>query len=431
MTLMIDGLDYLLRFLTGENVPAGAAGYTTDRRLFPHYRVVIIPSGFFDESMYGKPCSLPSLPLQEVEGVPLLFGLPKTETIGTTLVVHADIIASAYFLLTRYEEMVRREARDVHGRFPGKESLPYRAGFLHRPVADEYGRLLRNWLRQAGLRIPERKREISKVYLTHDIDAPFLYRSWKGFVRSLLDKRGISASVRGKYGAAENDPYYTFPHLFRLDNYLQEALGGDRCQPVYFLKAGGYTRQDKPRYNLQNGDMQKLIHEIRSRQALIGLHASYQAGLNPPLILKEKETLEKAIGDRVSLSRHHFLACREPEDTDVLETAGITGDFTPGYADAAGFRLGTSRPVRWINPVTRRLSPLVLHPLLIMDCTLKDSKYMGLSAGEAESYASALIEQARQAGGEVTLLWHNTSLLPSPGNYLPALYDTLLKKRLS
>ena len=30
--------------------------------------------------------------------------------------------------------------------------------------------------------------------------------------------------------------------------------------------------------------------------------------------------------------------------------AGITDDFTMGYADIAGFRLGTCRSVRWINP---------------------------------------------------------------------------------
>lgn len=61
------------------------------------------------------------------------------------------------FLISRYEEMVRRGLRDEHGRFPGKESLPYRAGFLHRPIVDEYRMLLHRWLRQSRLRVPEVK----------------------------------------------------------------------------------------------------------------------------------------------------------------------------------------------------------------------------------------------------------------------------------
>ncbi|OAV66709.1 hypothetical protein Barb6_02535 [Bacteroidales bacterium Barb6] len=113
---------------------------------------------------------------------------------------------------------MRRGVRDEHGRFPGRESLSARAGFLHRPVVDEYGRLLHRWLRQAGVPLPEEKQGIRKIYLTHDVDAPFLYRSWKGFVRSLLDKRGIAASLKGKFGALESDPYYTFPDIFRQEN---------------------------------------------------------------------------------------------------------------------------------------------------------------------------------------------------------------------
>ena len=99
--------------------------------------IQIVPSGFFDEDVYGTPKSLPILPLKEIEGVPLLFGEPEIERRGKRLIIYADIIASAYFLLTRYEEIVRREVRDQFGRFPGMESLPYRAGFIHRPIEAE------------------------------------------------------------------------------------------------------------------------------------------------------------------------------------------------------------------------------------------------------------------------------------------------------
>ena len=87
-----------------------------------------------------------------------------------TLVLHADLIASTYFLISRYEEMVQPNKRDVHGRFPGKESLPYRAGFIDSPLVDEYGKLLRSQLRGTGCKVPESQQQIRKIYLTHDVD---------------------------------------------------------------------------------------------------------------------------------------------------------------------------------------------------------------------------------------------------------------------
>lgn len=424
-------LHYILRFLLGEDLPeefVETIGYTDDPSRYARYRVVIVPSGFFDPRAYGKRASLPELPLREVAGIPLLFGSPKEEWVGDTWVVHADIIASTYFLVTRYEEMVNRNIRDAHGRFPGKESLPYRAGFLHRPIVDEYRRLLRRWLRQARLRVPDVEKEIRKVYLTHDVDEPFLFRSWKGTIRSLLRGRGIGRSLKGRWGAAEQDPYYTFPWIFRQNSILQDTLGKEICESVLFFKAGGNAKEDRPCYPLGGADMQKLMKDARSHGIGIGLHSSYQAGKQPAYILKEKKELETHAGIAVCRNRHHYLACREPEDLDLLEAAGLTDDFTMGYADAAGFRLGTCRPVRWINPVTRRLSSLTLHPLAVMDCTLSEEKYMGLDDREAYACCAGLIGEVRKAGGELVLLWHNSSLRESSGNYHRALYLHLLNE---
>ncbi|MDO4757620.1 MAG: hypothetical protein Q4A54_14835, partial [Parabacteroides sp.] len=174
---MKDIVSYIIQFLLGTNQKeeiSQLVGYTNDTNQFANYRVVIRPSSFFKEGIYGTPHSLPHLPLKEIENVPLLFGSSKSEWYGNTWVVHGDIIASTYFLITRYEETLKREIRDTHGRFPGKESLPYKAGFIHRPLVEEYGKLLRKWLRQAQVKgITEPKQQIKKIWLTHDIDAPF------------------------------------------------------------------------------------------------------------------------------------------------------------------------------------------------------------------------------------------------------------------
>lgn len=421
---------YIIRFLLGVD-RAGAysslIGYTSDVRLFHKYKVVIVPSGFFQSSVYGTPESLPQLPLKEIEGVPLLFGTPKEECFEETWVIYADIIASSYFLLSRYEEIQKRDIRDKHGRFPGKESLPYKAGFIHRPIVEEYGKLLRHWLRKACVRIPEPQPELQKIWLTHDVDAPFFCRSLRNICRETLKGIGFRKALKLYQGPLEKDPYYTFPWMLEQDSLVKNRFG-DRCHILFFLKAGGRHANDKPHYQVRSHDIQKLLHLFKKNKALLGLHSSYEAGIYPDLIPEEKMRLEHDWKlENIHLNRHHYLASREPEDLTKLIKAGITDDFTMGYADVSGFRLGTCRPAKWINPMTRQLTSLTLHPLSVMDCTLSESQYMGLPLNEAFRYCLQLLKQTKQYGGEIVWLWHNTSFAETEKNsYHKTLYTYLI-----
>lgn len=422
---------YIIRFLLGVD-RAGAysslIGYTSDVRLFHKYKVVIVPSGFFQSSVYGTPESLPQLPLKEIEGVPLLFGTPKEECFEETWVIYADIIASSYFLLSRYEEIQKRDIRDKHGRFPGKESLPYKAGFIHRPIVEEYGKLLRHWLRKACVRIPEPQPELQKIWLTHDVDAPFFCRSLRNICRETLKGIGFRKALKLYQGPLEKDPYYTFPWMLEQDSLVKNRFG-DRCHILFFLKAGGRHANDKPHYQVRSHDIQKLLHLFKKNKALLGLHSSYEAGIYPDLIPEEKMRLEHDWKlENIHLNRHHYLASREPEDLTKLIKAGITDDFTMGYADVSGFRLGTCRPVKWINPMTRQLTSLTLHPLSVMDCTLSESQYMGLSPDEAYQYCAGLVREIRQHRGEIVWLWHNTSFAGTESDYHKKLYVRLLNE---
>lgn len=194
----------------------------------------------------------------------------------------------------------------------------------------------------------------------------------------------------------------------------------------FFFKSGGRSVYDKPKYMLHSPAIQSLLKLCRDKQVSFGLHSSYDAGQKPELITAEREALIQAVGQPVVYNRHHYLATREPEDFDWLEKAGITDDFTMGYADVVGFRLATCHPVQWINPLTRRISSLVLHPLTIMDVTLSEAKYMGLDYECAVAQCRELIRQTVRMNGELVLLWHNntvSTLFPTP--WFRQLYETL------
>ncbi|MDD3079132.1 MAG: polysaccharide deacetylase family protein [Paludibacter sp.] len=432
---MKDTIQYIIKFLLNENPDTNNSdliGYTNNAKEFSQYKVVIKPSGFFDAEYYGTNKSLPELPLKIWEETPLLFGEPVTENLENTIILHADLIASSYCLISRYEEWVRKDIRDSHGRFPGKESLPYRAGFIDRPLVDEYGKLLRNLLRQTGVTVPEPPQKINKIYLTHDIDQMAHYRKVRSLIGGLL--RGIKRRKEGQrainsfFGSIRNDPWYTFPFLFKVDNEVVKNLGSKRCETIaFFRSSNSKRREDKPVPNLIHPDHKTLIRYCKRKNVTIGLHTSYEAGIHPQIIAEEKQRLEKAANVKCYYNRNHFLCSREPIDMLELIECGITDDFTIGYADMAGFRLGTCRPVKWINLGTKQLFPLTLHPLAIMDITLNDKRYMYMNAHDAYEYCIQLIDCIEKYNGEVNILWHNNSVEKSPDSYHRKLYKDLIK----
>jgi hypothetical protein len=108
-----------------------------------------------------------------------------------------------------------------------------------------------------------------------------------------------------------------------------------------------------------------------------------------------------------------------------LVEMGVKDDFTMMFADQAGFRLQTTRAVRWINPMTWQLTELTLHPMTVMDCTLSHEHYMGLSEDEAYFECQRLFEKVHQNAGEVVLLWHNTII--NNESYHKTLYPKVLE----
>lgn len=427
---MQETITYIIEFLLhGNNHLISEVGYTHDISQFKNYRIVIIPSNFFDDGIYGTAQSMPQLPLNTIEQVPLLFGKPLLRKEGDTLVVEADIIASSYFLLSRYEEMLNpNTSRDEHGRFIGKKSLPYQAGFIDRPIVDEYGELLRGWLRQQGCNVIEPEGKYNNIFLTHDVDSLAYFRHLRGtiggFLRGFLHKDYAVKVVLKSLFSLANDPAYTFPWIYERDKQVQRAV------PIYFIKAASHIKGfDYPGYKLKGKDFKRFVKHTLNNcpNAQFGLHASYQSGYQPSLIVKEQQKLQKAFPKQsITSARHHYLHALQPEDMMYLIKSGVTDDYTMGYADIAGFRLGTCRAVKWINPTTKKLTKLTLHPLTVMDCTLSNDNYMNLNYVDALHYVKDLLLKTKKHGGEVVLLWHNTAISDSL-SYHKKLYEEVIK----
>lgn len=250
---------------------------------------------------------------------------------------------------------------------------------------------------------------------------PFQYLTFKSVVKQWIKniiryKNGTRYDNRPlhKYFHPEEGNVYTFPTLIKLDSEFKSAFSQCDVESVYFIITAG-SRVNPGYYNLSEKRTTKLLTYLQKSGAHLGLHVSYEAGGNSSLIKQEAENLRKISVFEVCknnkfYSRHHYLRWQEPEDYKDMVRAGITDDFTLGYADYCGFRVGTCRPYRFIDPETTEVSDLNIHPLTIMECTLDRPQYMGLSYKDAFEYSKKMISAVHEHNGELVLLWHNTEL---------------------
>lgn len=374
-------VDYMITWLCyGDAEAAKRVAYSADEKELETHDVIIVPN-----RKLGRTIVLPDMNKVVVE-----------QPAKGKAIIRTDIIYNTFFFISRAEETFNTE-RDEHGRFAARFSTLGQGNRLQIPLLDEHARLLMKLLN-----LPLPTPGFGHIYLTHDIDAITQYRSLRGAFGGL--RRGENKQVWDSLRDINKDPLYTFPWLMEQDSRIPEA----EC--IYFVKQTGGSGYDYPQYSLHGRDYKRLKKSLLDSGAKLGVHSSYY-GKMP----------SKPIS---SLHRAHYLNGSTRNMTQWIK-AGITDDFTMGFADAAGFRLQTTRAVRWINPYTYKLTPLTLHPLVIMDTTLSNENYMNLSEDEAYFLCERLIEKVHMHHGDLCLLWHNSNI--NDTTYHRSLYPKLLE----
>lgn len=315
-----------------------------------------------------------------------------------------DIFGASFWLITRYEEYCEFTA-DEHGRFPARESLAFKSGFLKKPVIDLWARELARELVKVFPTLVFR-RDDYKAIVTFDTDQPFAYLGI-GLLRNvggmLRDITGKNRAVTMRYKVVshdEKDPFEVF-------DYILSQINGAEAESVFFFPTGDDSKYDK-NPSWRSDDYVKLIQKIK-KVSRFGIHPSYYASENRRHLVSEVERLLKITGEKISLSRFHFIRMKMPDSYRFLMEAGIKEDYSMGFPDEPGFRAGISRPFNFYDLVHEKVTDLIIHPFQVMDVTLYN--YLKLNYTEAEVLIRQLIDETRRAGGTFISLWHNTSLL--------------------
>ncbi len=332
-----------------------------------------------------------------------------------------DIVASAFWHLSRWEER-EGSPRDRHGRF----TAAFSATDPERPAVDA---LLRRFQDATGL--PPRSG--FTVALTHDIDTPW---RWSGRAalraaaaqgKAALRERRASDVLAEAAGLAAvpvhrlrgTDPNWTFERMRKI-----ERRHGGRS--THFLMAGQAHRLDgvdAAAYDRLRGRIVRVVAEGGDE---VGLHPSYTTSDDPHRLAAEKHLLEGLTGGPVASVRFHFLRHDTHRTLPALPRLGFRLDSSQGYPDRPGLRAGFSHPYRPFDLAADRPVNLIELPLAVMDATLQDAHYLGLSPGAGLARATAVLEQVARSGGAVAILWHNNRFSRTYGRGWDRCYDRLL-----
>ena len=324
------------------------------------------------------------------EAWPVPVGDPGPATLG-------DAVAGAAWWLAGLQERAVSE-RDRHGRFPFAASLQARLGDAPggalRPAVDATRRALRRALRQAGVHVPGRTwgEKAWAVALTHDLDAVRTRR-----LRALAG--GLRAGRPGQALRRAVGPDRRWDSIGEL-----HALGQRHgAAATWFVKPAAWAPEDVPG-GLGRGLVRRL-HEWAESGAEVGWHPGYGVHGRPDRWATERARFARAVGHPPRLARTHFLRWAEPETPRALVEAGVQIDATLGFAEAPGYRRGTTHPFRVFDLDRGEATALWEMPLAVMDTTLH--QYRGLSGPGLRDALLATLAAARRSGGCAVVLWHN------------------------
>jgi hypothetical protein len=352
------------------------------------------------------------LPDWDLGPVPVLF--PAITQAGG-LFLPVDIFGGAFFLLTRYEELVSK-ARDRHKRFAASESVAFKAGLLGRPMVDEYSRLLGQVL-AAGFPGFKPRTHPSRIQLTHDVDHPYqffgktvpqmAYAAGKWLYHHPSPAQALGLARAGAHsgfaGDISRDPFNSYANLMKAGERL-----GIPCE--FYLMAGHRRGRYEESYDLNQPALQGLMREINARGHVIGLHASYDSFGSPEMLIRERDYLA-ASAKRVGIKlndiggRQHYLRWENPRTWRSWEKAGLAYDATVGFADQVGFRCGTSHEFPVFDVLASKRLSLRERPLIVMDVTMTD--YMKLPPEEIIGELRRLWQTVKSLGGTFEVLVHN------------------------
>lgn len=174
---------------------------------------------------------------------------------------------------------------------------------------------------------------------------------------------------------------------------------------TFFVLEGARWSRRGSRYSLGDLRIRELGRMLIDAGCELGVHGGWFDLNDAAGYRRSADRVAEAFGMRPVGIRNHFLRFTGHATWNAQCSAGFEYDATFGWNDRLGPREGMLLPFEpELDPEDGRRRFVVL-PLGIMDTTL--FRHLGLRGEAALAAAVAVVDQTVQAGGLLTLLWHN------------------------
>lgn len=314
-----------------------------------------------------------------------------------------DVLAAAFYCITRYEEYLPNYEPDEYGRYSHTNSMLFQLGWLKRPIVDEWIQQLITALQK---RFPEWQPVPTKAstLLSFDVDLAWSYlhkgiwRNVGGAVKSLLrnDKPALQQRLAVLQHKAP-DPFDVFAAI------QQQHTAAQIPAQYFFLLAQtqkGYDKNISP----NSKALQALMRQTATHSA-VGLHASWAASQQVEVLQQEQNRLQRILQMPNQSNRMHYINFRLPQTFRQLLQAGIRKEYSMGYGTINGFRAGTSVPYYWYDLENECTTELEIHPFGWMDAnSIFEQKD---TAADAAIELQLMQQRVQQSGGQMITIWHN------------------------
>jgi len=366
-----------------------------------------------------------------VEGVPLLFVSGEGQPVSrreNRLLCRADILATAFFFLSAYQEYASPEQlNDQYGRYPFRASYQATHGFLEVPVVNHIFELIASWLKAMGQVVNKAALPGESPFalvLSHDVDRMSFYRSGWPFARlrgalAELVKYRRPAEAWSHFEGLFHNPHNTFSRMVRLHRRI-----GAR-DSFYFVFSRNRAPMD-PDYLIDTRRMRRILRSLEKKGIDLGVHGSFNS-ISGKTLPEELEYFRSLVKSSIHGGRIHYLRFQVQKMFELFESAELNYDCSLGFSESPGFRTGMGLPHLMFDHERGKPFSTLEIPLNVMDTTLFDRRYLGLSPLQAFQKMEALLETAKSLGLCLSLLTHNDFYLYS-NHKAVKLYRKLLRQ---
>ena len=329
-----------------------------------------------------------------INDIPCIFPLNNKEMKGNpTNIFPFDIIAASFFFLSCWQEYSITD-RDRKCRIPLKSTIQHDLRIIQTPIVNEYLKILERYILLCwGEELSYKKLPggaSSHVALTHDAD--HVNCSFMHYAKSLFsNKRNLDKSISNRVSIVKN--IWTKKEIFRKIRDVE--LKNNAFSTFYFLS--DYPEKFKTL-------AASIVKSLENTPFEVGHHVSHTS-IYENSLSKDRTQFEQIVKDFHG-ERVHTFRFNVHKLFTLLDKNHYCYDSSLLFPEDLGYRTGFTYPHYIFDPIAKRTFKTLEIPLNIMEGSLTEERFLGLTDREAEDFLFSFIKKAISYGGVLTLLYH-------------------------